>query len=151
MAYYESFWVVVGTAAPVIALAAVVSSTDAGGESYGLNELVTNTAHSLRHSAEPDPVKVSELKTAQTIARVLSWGFLLQLGNVFLQGAALTLSLSCLAVHRNVIPPYFGIVAVSLGMLLLAWVGLKILNAKVARIRIQQVEGSPKKGGNGDP
>ena len=115
VAFHEGFWVATGTAAPVIALAAVVSLADAGRELFSTWAEVTNFFSRLGSS---------------TISRAV---LLAALGifNVFLQAALLAVSLVSLADGANSVPDWLAIAAAVGGVMLLAGSSLGIAGLRV--------------------
>jgi hypothetical protein len=101
--FHEVFWVVTGTAAPIIALAAVVSLADAG--SVYFNVLAQDPRFFMRHEGFANG------------AIWLAWFGIL---NLILQAVLLTVSLVSLAEASNLVLPWLAIVAQVGGLMLLA-------------------------------
>jgi hypothetical protein len=112
MAFHESFWVVEGTAAPVIALAAVLSTNDIF-EGF------------MRVIADPRVAQLGrdEQSREQRGSEILTWVFL-QFANICIQAAVLGISLWSLAIQSNVIPPWICIVITCAAVVLLAAAGV---------------------------
>jgi len=127
------FWLVAGTAAPVVALATVVSLGEALREgantaaeaAQAFHDLgVTETeAEAFRAKALADRRPVPELTSEQfrkhsnEVWLRLVW---VGLANLILQGALLAVSLVSLTDGANLVPPWIAIVAAVGGLLLLA-------------------------------
>jgi hypothetical protein len=115
VALHEGFWLVAGTAAPVIALAAVVTL----GET--LRENIASIAEAMplldAQSNSADRLKGDRLTTA-TI-RATKQLYAIGLSNLLLQAALLAVSLVSLADDANLVPPWIAIVAAVGGLLLL--------------------------------
>jgi hypothetical protein len=116
---HESFWVTVGTAAPVIALAAIVASADMRGTA---NDFVEHWVSNLQHA----PSGASKDKFRQGVERELYRGFLsyrwavrATTVNIVLQAATLSLALGSLAVGRDLVPLLIPLVMADLGIVLL--------------------------------
>jgi len=116
VAFHETFWVVTGTAAPVIALAAVVSLNDLGKETGRMAESLERVRRNLSATPEiealisgaPSPIRLIRQFAGQ------------QSMNIFLQAALLTVSLLSIAFQRNLIPVWIAVVIPVVGVLLLA-------------------------------
>jgi hypothetical protein len=93
--FHESFWVVAGTAAPVIALAEIVTLVDA----FRTHDAVTG----LELARNPDR-RFQFLVEAQSAFRSLFGGRVVGYVNILLQVAILALALECLASRRDVAP-----------------------------------------------
>ena len=120
MAFHEGFWLVAGTAAPVVALAAVVTL----GET--LRENIASIAEAMplldAQVNSADRLKGSRLTT--TTIRATKQLYAVGLSNVLLQAALLAVSLVSLADDANLVPPWIAIVAAVGGLLLLAFSAL---------------------------
>src|SRR5262245_43753893 len=130
MAYSEAFWILTGTAAPVIALAAVVTAT-------GQGEAIFDLGASLKRAAAP-PVTGglgSEARADFKMERdprswlpgrrgrrlyVLWWA---QRLNIFLQAALLAVSLASIGSHRNVVSLALAGAAAVAGVVIIALAG----------------------------
>jgi hypothetical protein len=104
MSFHESFWVVVGTAAPIIALAAVVSTSDAIAIKW--------RKHSTWHTFPMIPYYLGQM-------------------NVCLQFIVLLASLESLAQAKNAAPPSVAAWIAALGLPLLLATGM--LNTAMRR------------------
>ena len=135
MAFHESFWVVTGTAAPVIALAAIVSLADADREFIGF--LMTNLANMRRISPYMKPLAL--------IALVIAVSGIL---NLLLQATLLATSLVSLAEDVNSVPPWFAVTMAVGGLMLLvvgAWgaVSLHVQNQLLAKVALSKTTTEP--------
>lgn len=111
MAFHESFWVTVGAAAPIIALASVVSIADL----MGARDRVSPNL--LPSSSVPgDDWLDSELIRA---GRLLIWAYLVGVVNGALQMVTLSMALQSLADGSNVVPTIVPRIMVPLGVFLL--------------------------------
>ena len=111
MAFHEGFWVVTGTAAPVVALAAVVSLSDAGGPGF------------LTVKVDPRMLpldKAFAYAFVEASARIARWVAWVSLFNLLLLTALLAVCLVSLAGSVNLVPPWLAIGAAVAGLLLLA-------------------------------
>ena len=116
MAFHETFWVVTGTAAPVIALAAVVSLNDLGKETGRLAESLER----VRRNSSATPEIEALISGAPSPIHLIRQFAGQQSMNIFLQAALLTVSLLSIAFQRNLIPVWIAIVIPVVGVLLLA-------------------------------
>jgi len=123
---HESFWVVVGTAAPVIALAAIVAFTD-------IARVAGEVADKF---SDWDP------KTRDSARRQLILGYLVGLINVVMQAAAVILALLSLAASHDQVPLIVLEITTSLGIILLAVSGLITVS-----LRFTEPEFAPSGGG----
>jgi hypothetical protein len=110
MSYHADVWLTVGAAAPVIALAAVVSKAETTD--------LRNKFFTSPFSSPADTTDVSAMM--YTAARWLNWLVTL---NILLQVAALATALLSLAAGRDQVPLAVPIVLEPLGILLLAMTG----------------------------
>jgi hypothetical protein len=111
VSFHESFWVTVGVAAPVVALASVVSIADL----MGARDQVSR---SLR---TPSPALDSDWLDSEFIraGRLAIGAYLVGIINGALQMVALSLALQSLADGRNVVPTTVPQVMAPLGIFLL--------------------------------
>jgi hypothetical protein len=120
VSYHEAFWMVTGTAAPIIALAAVVALPEAAAvvpHAWARGrEIVSTPPHLNWHVAMAGSYEAWRRVWAAA-QRVRTLTFL----NVIVQAGLLAVSLSALAVSQNVMPPWVAIVLAVGGILLLAW------------------------------
>lgn len=117
MAFHADFWVVAGTAAPVILLAQIVVAGDA---------LVARAAARGTVPSEPRLLKRRQLKVA-----AISYG--LSGANIGLQGTILLGSLASLDQEQNIVPtPAVGFAEV-LGMLMLFYASLALVKLKISQ------------------
>ena len=148
MSYHEAFWLVTGTAAPVIALAAVVALPDASAFSDTAWQL-TMRVPTYEPSSEQGKLKFEDI--------VPEWQRLLlslisqvgSFGNVVLQAALLAVSLSALATGRDLIPVWLPIVAAVTGILLLTLTALTGLSIRRAERVARRKEMSSRPPGHG--
>jgi hypothetical protein len=124
--FHETFWVVTGSAAPVIALAAIISARD--------------IAHDIGAITDPvgqlmaDHVRGPKLQQALSYHQRWAWvgyaQWLAQLVNICLQALLLTVSLLSIAYQRNVFPVWIGVALTVGGVVLLAVTGVGMLAAR---------------------
>jgi hypothetical protein len=109
---HESFWLATATAAPVIALAAIVALPD--------TSVIAQKFIDLRLKMDPRPTPYQErlLKAAQVVVLLPKWTTMV---NLIVQAALLAVSLWALAYEHDVIPPGVATVQAVGGILLLAW------------------------------
>jgi hypothetical protein len=113
--FHESFWVITGTAAPVIALAIIVALADAKRGWFGMLE----TGHRL--AQEANVVRSEQARYLFARALRVTFGFrVVATVNLLLQAGLLAVSLVSVAGQENLIPPWLAIVAAVGGLLLLA-------------------------------
>jgi hypothetical protein len=111
VSFHESFWVTVGAAAPVIALASVVSIADL----MGARDQIS------RNLPTPSPALDNAwLDSAVTRAgRLLIWAYLIGVINGALQMVTLSMALQSLADGNNVVPTIVPGIVAPLGIFLL--------------------------------
>lgn len=112
MTFHENFWITVGAAAPVVALAAVVSFTD------GIR--VVESVNDLGRTAKVD----WPTKNAERGVTVLASLFVISAANIILQVVALALALTALAQGHNSVAPVLLVVGEPLSVLLLLVTGI---------------------------
>ena len=112
MAFHESFWVTVGAAAPIIALASVVSIADL----MGARDRVSPSLSPPSSSVLGDDWLDSELIRA---GRLLIWAYLVGVVNGALQLVTLSMALQSLADGSEVVPTIVPRIMVPLGIFLL--------------------------------
>lgn len=128
VSYHETFWLAAATAAPVIALAAVVAMPDVSIAAYEIDEAASDAmpaateAHALltqifekAHEGRDEPFEMRPL----TKERVSAVPGIATFVNVLVQAALLAVALSALATAHNVLPPWVAIVLAVGGILLL--------------------------------
>jgi hypothetical protein len=127
--YHETFWVTVGTAAPVIALATVVS----------LPELISMRRlyilAEIANAGTVDPADYSDIARfwqRDLRSRVTASGLLTLLGvaNLLLQALTLAAALSCLALRSDDIPLLAPVIIEPIGVLTLAATSAAVLSLK---------------------
>lgn len=136
--FHEAVWVVAGTAAPVIALAEVVSLADTVRESLDFFTDFMDGSLERDHVPSTSRHWLYERRQRQTL-----WTEGIGLFNLLLQAALLAVSLTSLAYQTNFIPLWLAIVAAVGGLLLLA-------AATIGAIPRDWVTGGPSAAGNGD-
>jgi hypothetical protein len=125
MSFYESFWVVAGTAAPVIALAAVISLNDTARAQFTVNDATSDAFAVARLDATDEMYqRLDKRGSSLDVLRIA------QLLNLCLQAGLLAVSLLSLTFHRNLIPAWICVVAPTAGVLLLAYAGLTVTRAQ---------------------
>jgi hypothetical protein len=130
--FHEAVWVVAGTAAPVIALAGVVSLGDTA------REFRAFSLESMNVPQTRAEVWLYEQRFHQYL-----WVSGVGLFNLLLQAALLAVSLTSLADQANSVPPLLAIVAAVGGLLLL-------LVGTLGAIPRAWITTSPTDAGNGD-
>ena len=110
MAYHEAFWVVVGAAAPVIALAGIVSMSD----------MMNQVFEWSRYTRDRPRRAVRELTERSALGMLTKFSIITQATNLALQALALLFALLSLAAAANMIPPWIAIVTEVLGLTRLA-------------------------------
>jgi hypothetical protein len=118
VAFHEGFWLITGTAAPVVALAAVVSLADAGTVHLDAMSAAVSKVRSAPTERIVDYWKWSR-SFSDSITAFVALLALIGLFNLFLQAALLTVSLVSVADGDNLVPPWLAIVAAVGGLLLL--------------------------------
>lgn len=133
--FHETFWVVGGTAAPVIALAAIVSVKDLIKDS---NAIMDPVRPYIGSGTDDNKRKVNRyMSQCDAVSAVCIFG---QLINVCLQAFVLTISLLSIADQSNVIPIWIGIAAPVTGVLWLAVAELAmILEENSARTKLAEI------------
>ena len=146
--YHETFWVVTGTTAPVIALAVVIALPDSGRAWSELSRQLmpgadpdTPSARKLREALVPksqDWLSGSFMPTpeirdpAMVVARRAFMILLMVSLDLILQAGVLAVSLSALAYGLDVMPPWVAIVLTVGGLLLLPWITIKTSHLRKA-------------------
>lgn len=122
MSFHETFWVITGTAAPVIALAAVIGLTD------NLRQVAGSVTDPDMNPATVDRDKARPVLTAYLwqLASVAVLGGL----NLLSQAVVLLASLLSVSDHRNWMPPGVAISFTVLGILTLACNGIVLIGAR---------------------
>lgn len=119
MSYHADFWLTVGAAAPVIALAAVISKAEAA-----------DLRNKFFTSPFSSPTEIRDVDTMMyKSAKWLNW---LVIANLLLQVAALAIALLSLAVEHDQVPLVVPIVVEPLGLLLLAITGSAAITLRSA-------------------
>ena len=134
MAFHESFWVVAGTAASVIALAQIVALGDAN------RGYVEAFAILQRDRAGGDRRGEVAMHTGQAMI-YQSWALPVGYVNMLLQVAILALALIALAGRRDMVPLVIVSIAAPLGLVLLTVCSALASAARYALMRIRPVSG----------
>jgi protein-S-isoprenylcysteine O-methyltransferase Ste14 len=124
VAFHETFWVVTGTAAPVIALAAVLSANDLERETRRLIAAIDQADDDWRDQVAtgiPRPVDLLAHAVHRT-GRVKRLA-LAQMVSILFQALLLAVSLLSIAFHRNLIPAWIAVVIPVAGVWALAVTG----------------------------
>jgi Zn-dependent membrane protease YugP len=133
MAYdHEAFWIVVGTAAPVL----LVSSVVAIGQALDL-AVDEGVAEQPVRSQFGEQVRVHPVFKAALVSAV----------SVLADFVALLLALIDLASYRDVVEPWAGIVTLAVAVVFLL---ITLWYALDARIRLRHAVGPPRKSRRGD-
>jgi len=134
MSFHESFWVVAGTAGPVIALAAVISLSEIARAEATVDNLSIR-ALVVAHQDETDfYYRLLNKREWSLVALRVA-----QLLNLCLQAGLLAVSLLSLAFQRNLIPVWICVVAPTAGVLLLAYAGLFVTRAQELTRKNEQI------------
>lgn len=121
MSFHESFWVTVGTAAPIIALAAIVSLPDVFQAGQHRFSALLPTIRHVRHvpltkNTEMRWLELVDMASGQT--RLLRRANVIGLGNGIPQLIALWMALRSLADGRNVVSPNIAVIIPPVGIFL---------------------------------
>ena len=135
MAFHEGFWTVAGTAAPVIAVAIVIS----------LGELMKELsrwiiwAERIEHTPEPEMEKIRKILRTQTR---YTWPLeALGLINLLVQAVLTAVALVSLEDKANLVPPWLAIAAVIAGLVLLAICSLSGYLMRMRRVKKMAARG----------
>jgi hypothetical protein len=120
VAFHEGFWVVTGTAAPVIALAAVVSLAEAGRTFYLSEDPSVDAIDDVGLGGFPTANAFLALDRSLSLATTAMWIAAFGIVNLLLQTALLAVSLVSLADEVSLVPSWLAVVAAVGGLLLLA-------------------------------
>ena len=153
MIFRESFWVVVGGTAPVIALAVVVSMGDLQTPLLRMNKLLvslglyqphdTVTRRQPRSPDWPTQVYVDEVTQRAENINDRTWLMLsLNIGNLGIQAALLCVGLLSIALHTNLIPPWIAVVGETAGVIVLAVIAAFIFITKGFIFRVERLDSS---------
>jgi len=138
VAFHETFWVVTGTAAPVIALAAVVSLGEAFGQRLDSDDAGFDVVRRMVDVPDND-LLISQfhdfVKPAMAAGR---WCVGLLVTNVAIQSALLALSLVSIDSQANAVPPRVADVAAVLGVAILAVVAGLLLMGRASLRSLQE-------------
>jgi hypothetical protein len=158
--FHESFWILTGTAAPVIALASVVSLSDLAGQGFRLmdtrrghpewwpsREWYQPTYWPRKELRELKPefvrrpgVKYIDVETDRRLGLLVSFQWV-QAVNVCMQAALLSVALLSLAYQTNLVPPWIAVVAAVAGIMLLGVAGwITILGKALYDVEIKDLE-----------
>jgi hypothetical protein len=119
MSYHADVWLTVGAAAPVIALAAVVSKAEATD--------LRNKSFTNPFSSPEDTTDVNAM-----VHQIARWLNRLVIVNILLQVAALATALLSLAAEHDQVPLAVPVVVEPLGILLLAMTGSMAITLRSA-------------------
>jgi hypothetical protein len=125
MSFDESFWVVVGTAAPIIALAAVISVNDTARTQFAVSDASTTVLATVRGDETDGMYRLLDKRANSLVAVRVA-----QLSNLCLQAVLLAVSLLSLSFARNLIPAWICVVVPAAGVLLFAYAGLTVTKAQ---------------------
>jgi hypothetical protein len=133
MTFHETLWVITGSAAPVVALAAIVSLRDVLTDSNPMadvgDELIKlNDGQNAKFTLEEKLDKIWRYNARWARVGIVQWGA--QMSNLGLQALLLTISLLSIAWQRNVFPVWIAVAAPTVGVLLLAGTGIVMVIAK---------------------
>jgi hypothetical protein len=131
VAYHEAFWTVVGGAAPVIALAVIVSLGDI--EEHWVNPWL---AASSLPSGDRERISRDQAALATRVRRG-------HIGNLVLQTVFLGIALWSLAAASNIIPPWGAVVGEVLGIALLALGAIGSSHYKVLNRMLSDLSSTP--------
>jgi hypothetical protein len=126
MSFHESFWVVVGTAAPVVAVAAVISVSEISRAQATVNKASVRALVVARQDKTDTINRLLNMRERGLVALCVT-----QLLNLCLQAGLLAVSLLSLAFQRNLIPVWICVIAPTAGVLLLAYAGMYVTRAQV--------------------
>ena len=127
MVFHETFWAVTGTAAPVIALAAVVSAGDADEQVDRLIEAALRRSDAVhKNRGDPDLVDVLQKAGGANLGMIAK----VQYVNVVIQAVLLAVSLGSIAYQRDLISRGWPGGAAVVGILLLALVAARAVGVK---------------------
>lgn len=138
MRFHETFWVVTGTAAPVIALAAIVALSNVADATTRMldsgREVFLRLVDVTATGGKPElrDVTLALIGAASRLWKRgrLQMGF--QLLNIVVQALLLTISLVSITYQRNVLPVWVAIALADVGLILLAGTGVAMIVAKEA-------------------
>ena len=158
MAFHEGFWVVTGTAAPIIALAAVVSLAEAERDYYNTLASAVRAVsrmpggEKLANSPDdtPDVTRIKIIvrvltasQRVEPLSKTLTWLATFGVVNLILQAALLAISLVSLAGAANLLSPWLAIVAAVGGLLLLAASSLGVVYLRLINQLVDEDEALP--------
>ena len=130
MGFHETFWAISGTAAPVIALAAVVSYSDLRDEGTDWSQACDALRFKIRDEQVWDRVERVLKSVDQRYRRYAGWVKGVQLANLVVQATLLCVSLVSVANQANLVTPLAGVVAAVGGVLCLAVVAILLTSLK---------------------
>jgi hypothetical protein len=129
MAYHEAFWAVVGAAAPVIALASIVSVSD----------MMNHAFEWSRYRRDRPRRAVRELTERSALGMLTKFSIITQATNLVLQALALLFALLSLAAAVNMIPRWIAIVIEVIGLPRLAIGALATYRVKITQRLIRDL------------
>jgi hypothetical protein len=136
--FHEAFWVVIGTAAPVLALAAVVSMNDIGAARTRIMADTDRSGRSIganRPRLTPEALSVLRAEMMQrqrSCFPPLDRAASAQQINLVFQALGLANALISIGDQRNVTPPWIAIIVAVLGLAVLSAVALTVSNVEAA-------------------
>jgi hypothetical protein len=135
MAFHEGFWTVAGTAAPVIAVAIVISLGEL------MKELSRWIIWAERIEGTPEPEMKEIRKILRTQTRY-SWPLeVLELTNLLIQAGLTVVALVSLEDEANLVSPWWAIAAVIAGLVLLAGCSFSGYWMRMRRVRKMAAQG----------
>jgi hypothetical protein len=133
MTFHDTIWVVNGGAAPVIALAAIISVREVIADNKAISDDDLAAIGDAVVLSDEARTKEQQGMVWHHMDRWTGWGgsqAFAQLGNIGLQALLLTISMLSIAWQRNVFPIWFAVAAPVLGVVLLAVTPLFMLRVK---------------------
>jgi len=134
VSYHESFWLTIGAAAPVIALAIIVSLAD----SFDMRVFFKIASFPERLPAGDDSLASFYRKVIRKSRRRGGQVYALGLTNMALQAAMLAVALYSLAQRHDTIPLLLAVIVEPLGVLALAWASLGTIRMHSARRNFEE-------------
>jgi len=136
--FHETFWVVTGSTAPVVALAAIISAKEIAHDTGVITDPVGEMV--AAHVTGPKMEQAHSYYQKWALVGYAQW--LAQLVNVCLQALLLTVSLLSIAYQRNVFPIWIGVAVAVGGVALLAVTGVGILATRqLAAVQLASITG----------
>jgi hypothetical protein len=148
VAFHESVWIVAGTAAPVVALAGIVSL----GDLMEKNERFGEQAQALRimQARELTDAEISQrnmlIASLAGYSTMLYQLFIAQVVNVLLQALLLAASLLSLLIQSNLVPPWLAVIAAFGGLVAIGIITLYLGSIARAMSRVISMQYWDEKG-----